>query len=138
MVQFSSEEVCTRTVERQTVLTGNMAQYLSHCARAIWWGVAASSSIWFGFGGMSKEGPNWSPNYNLEFNPKKSIIQFNWSHSTSIPGVTFNVVTLKMDGKMEIAEFMRLQTVLKKEKVRFGIVRRATQQTFLKKYKLSS
>lgn len=37
---------------------------------------------------------------------------------------------------MEIAEFMRLQTVLKKEKVRFGIVRRATQQTFLKKYKV--
>lgn len=79
------------------------------------------------------------PNYNLSFrifNQKKSIIQFNWSHSTSIPGVTFNVVTLKMDGKMEIAEFMRLQTVLKKEKVRFGIVRRATQQTFLKKYKV--
>lgn len=50
--------------------------------------------------------------------------------------MTFNVVTLKMDGKMEIAEFMRLQTVLKKEKVRFGIVRRATQQTFLKKYKV--
>ena len=82
-----------------------------------------------------KRRPELEPKYNLEFNQKKSIIQFNWSHSTSIPGVTFNVVTLKMDGKMEIAEFMRLQTVLKKEKVRFGIVRRATQQTFLKKYK---